>query len=450
MDILMPQLGETVTEGTLAVWAKAVGDAVQPGDILFEIETDKTSMEIPVTVTGVVKEIRVPKGSVVPVGTVVAVIAVKGGEVAAPPPAPAAHSAAAPAAAPVAAKPAPVAAAPSAAPNVARVAATAAIPVAQRDAYNMVLTPNKNYGPARTANGTPITPLARRLASQLQVNVAQITGTGPRGQILARDIESAAGGGAASPAPAMAAGPSAQSIIAQYASTPHEVIPVDNMRKIIARRLLESKQTVPHFYLSVTVLLDALNTLRTDANQAATSLGSDVKLSVTDFIIKALGNALIRVPEANSVWAEDRILRFSQADVGVAVAIDGGLMTPVVRSVEGKSLGAVSREMKSLIARARSRKLQPAEYSGGAISISNLGMYGVNEFAAIINPPQSAILAVGAAMRVPVEAADGSVKFASQMTVTLSCDHRVIDGAVGAQLLGAFKAAIENPVSLMI
>lgn len=449
MDILMPQLGETVTEGTLAIWAKAVGDKVQPGDILFEIETDKSSMEIPVTVAGVVKEIRVPKGAVVPVGTVVAVIAVEGGVEAAP---------SAPAVSAAAAKPAAVAA--PAAVSIAaavstpvaasqRTSSASTVPVAERSPLNAVLTPEKNFGPAKLADGTLVTPLARRLASQGQINLGQLTGTGPRGRILARDVEAAVASGGTRSAP-MAASASAQSVIAQYANTPHEVIPVDNMRKIIARRLLESKQTVPHFYLSVTVLLDALNAIRADANQAAVANGIDLKLSVTDFIIKALGNALVRVPEANSVWAEDRILRFSQADVGVAVAIDGGLMTPVVRSVEDKSLGAVSREMKSLIAKARSRKLQPAEYSGGAISVSNLGMYGVNDFSAIINPPQSSILAVGAGMRVPVEAADGSVKFASQMTVTLSCDHRVIDGAVGAQLLAAFKSAIENPVSLMI
>ncbi|MGD9841301.1 MAG: dihydrolipoamide acetyltransferase family protein [Steroidobacteraceae bacterium] len=446
MDILMPQLGETVTEGTLAIWAKAVGDAVQPGDILFEIETDKSSMEIPVTVAGIVKEIRVPKGAVVPVGTVVAVIQVEGGA-AAEPSAPAVSAAPVAAAAPV-----PVHVAAPVSASVAatqRTSSVSTVPTAERDHHNVVLTPDKNYGPAKLPDGTLVTPLARRLANQGQINLGQLTGSGPRGRILARDVEAAISSGGARSAP-MAATANAQSIIAQYANTPHDVIPVDNMRKIIARRLLESKQTVPHFYLSVNVLLDALNALRADANQAAVANGSDLKLSVTDFIIKALGNALIRVPEANSVWAEDRILRFSQADVGVAVAIDGGLMTPVVRSVEGKSLGGVSREMKSLIARARTRKLQPAEYSGGAISISNLGMYGVNDFAAIINPPQSAILAVGAAMRVPVEAADGSVKFASQMAVTLSCDHRVIDGAVGAQLLAAFKSAIENPVSLML
>ena len=272
-------------------------------------------------------------------------------------------------------------------------------------------------------------------------------GSGPRGRILARDIEAAAASGGQR---TLATGASAESIIAQYANTPHEVVPVDTMRKTIARRLLESKQTVPHFYLSVPVMLDALNTLRADANQAAVACGSDLKLSVTDFIIKALASAMVRVPEANAVWAEDRILRFSQADIGVAVAIEGGLITPVLRSVEGKSLSAVSREMKSVVARARARKLQPAEYTGGAIAISNLGMYGVHEFSAIINPPQAAILAVGAASRVPVEAADGSVRFASQMMVTLSCDHRVIDGAVGAQLLEAFKKAIENPVSLLV
>ncbi len=438
MDILMPQLGETVAEGTLSVWAKAVGDMVQPGDVLFEIETDKTSMEITATVAGKLVAIHVEKGKTVPVGTVVAVVAQDGETVSTTPPPAAPAPVAAPAAAPA---PAPVAA-----PVVA--AAPVAPPVA-RDPLNPVVTPPKNYGPARLSDGTNVSPLARRLASQGQVNLQQIKGTGPRGQILARDVEAAIAAGGSGQR-TMAAGASAQSIIAQYANTPHEVVAVDTMRKTIARRLLESKQTVPHFYLSVPVLLDALNTLRADANQAAVASGSDLKLSVTDFIIKALATAMARVPEANAVWAEDRILRFSQADIGVAVAIEGGLITPVLRNVDAKSLSAVSREMKSVVARARARKLQPSEYSGGSIAISNLGMYGVHEFSAIINPPQSAILAVGGASRVPVEAADGSIRFASQMMVTLSCDHRVIDGAVGAQLLSAFKTAIENPVSLLI
>ena len=438
MDILMPQLGETVAEGTLSVWAKSVGDMVQPGDVLFEIETDKTSMEITATVAGKLVAIHVEKGKTVPVGTVVAVVAQDGETVSTTPPPAAPAPVSAPAAAPA---PAPVA------PPV--VAAAPVAPPVARNPLNPVVTPAKNYGPARLSDGTNVSPLARRLASQGQVNLQQIKGTGPRGQILARDVEAAIAAGGSGQR-TMAAGASAQSIIAQYANTPHEVVAVDTMRKTIARRLLESKQTVPHFYLSVPVLLDALNALRADANQAAAASVSDLKLSVTDFIIKALATAMARVPEANAVWAEDRILRFSQADIGVAVAIEGGLITPVLRNVDAKSLSTVSREMKSVVARARARKLQPAEYSGGSIAISNLGMYGVHEFSAIINPPQSAILAVGGASRVPVEAADGSVRFASQMMVTLSCDHRVIDGAVGAQLLSAFKAAIENPVSLLI
>lgn len=436
MDILMPQLGETVAEGTISVWAKAVGDAVQPGDVLFEIETDKSSMEITATVAGKLVAVHVEKGKTVPVGTVVAVIAEDG----APAPSITPPAPVAPAAAPTASAPAP-------APVVPVVAAAPVAPPVARDPLNPVVTPAKNFGPARLSDGTNVTPLARRLAAQKQVNLQQVKGSGPRGRILARDIEAAAASGGQR---ALAAGPSAESVIAQYANTPHEVVPVDTMRKTIARRLLESKQTVPHFYLSVPVMLDALNTLRADANQAAVACGSDLKLSVTDFIIKALASAMVRVPEANAVWAEDRILRFSQADIGVAVAIEGGLITPVLRAVEGKSLSAVSREMKSVVARARARKLQPVEYTGGAIAISNLGMYGVHEFSAIINPPQAAILAVGAASRVPVEAVDGSVRFASQMMVTLSCDHRVIDGAVGAQLLEAFKKAIENPVSLLV
>jgi pyruvate dehydrogenase E2 component (dihydrolipoamide acetyltransferase) len=250
----------------------------------------------------------------------------------------------------------------------------------------------------------------------------------------------------------MASGASPAQVKALYQGIDYEEVPLDGMRKTIAARLTEAKQTIPHFYLTMDIELDALLNLREEANAGAPKKGCELayKLSVNDFVIKALALALQRVPAANAVWAGDRILRFKRSDVGVAVALDGGLITPVVRNAEQKSLSAISNEMRELAARARDKKLKPAEYQGGASAISNLGMYGVREFSAIINPPQSSILAVGAVARRPVEAQDGSVRFESQMTVTLSCDHRVIDGALGAQLLAALKGYLEQPVTMLV
>jgi pyruvate dehydrogenase E2 component (dihydrolipoamide acetyltransferase) len=245
----------------------------------------------------------------------------------------------------------------------------------------------------------------------------------------------------------------AAQVKALYAETPYEEIPLDNMRRTIARRMVDAKQTVPHFYLMIDVGLDAVLKLREEANAgAAKSVDGDpaFRLSLNDFVIKALALALQRVPAANAVWAEDRILRFTQSDIGVAVALDGGLLTPVIRGAESKALSVISNEMRELAARARERKLKPVEYQGGAAAISNLGMYGVREFLAIINPPQSSILAVGAGQRRPTEGPDGAVVFATQMTATLSCDHRVVDGALGAELLAEFKALIETPVRMLV
>ena len=255
---------------------------------------------------------------------------------------------------------------------------------------------------------------------------------------------------------AMATGASADQVKALYQGVDYEEVPLDGMRATIARRLVEAKQTIPHFYLVADVAMDALLKIREEANAGAPKdregKGGTAayKLSVNDFVIKALALALQRVPAANAVWAGDRILRFKHSDVGVAVAIDGGLLTPVIRNADGKSLSAISNEMRDLAARAKEKKLKPAEYQGGASAISNLGMYGVREFSAIINPPHATILAVGAAQRRPAEAEDGSVKFVSQMTVTLSCDHRVVDGALGAELLAAFKAMLESPVRMLV
>jgi len=449
MDILMPQPGETVAEAKITAWFKAIGDTVKPGDNLFEIETDKASMEVPSTIAGVLREIRVQAGEIAPVGFVVAVI---GGDAdsAAAAPSPVAAGTAPPRAA--TAKPAQGAAAPQ---SVA--ARTPAPRTAPLDPYMEVRTPDRNYGPARLG-GRTVTPLARRLAAERGIDLSRMQGSGPHGRIVARDVERAAESPAVSPVAAppvapIAAAPTAEQIKALYPDTRYEELPLDNMRRTIARRLTEAKQTVPHFYLTLDVALDAMLRLREEANAAAPR-GRDgepaFKLSVNDFVIKALAVALQRVPAANAVWAEDRILRFAQSDIGVAVAIEGGLLTPVIRRAETKSLSAISAEMRDLAERARARKLKPEEYRGGVSAVSNLGMYGIREFSAIINPPQSTILAVGAGQRRPVETPEGGVAFATQMTVTLSCDHRVVDGALGAELLAAFKTALERPVLMLV
>jgi pyruvate dehydrogenase E2 component (dihydrolipoamide acetyltransferase) len=317
------------------------------------------------------------------------------------------------------------------------------------DPFFEVRTPARNYGPAKIG-GHAVTPLARRLAAEGGIDLSALKPSGPHGRIVARDVEQALMQGA--PGSAMAAGASAAQVKALYQGVPYEEVPLDGMRATIARRLVEAKQTIPHFYLAVDVEVDKLLAFREEANSGAPqrSGGPAYKLSVNDFVIKALALALQRVPAANAVWAGDRILRFQHSDVGVAVAIEGGLLTPVIRNAEGKSLAAISNEMRDLATRARAKKLKPTEYQGGSAAISNLGMYGVREFSAIINPPHATILAIGAAQRRPVEGPDGSVKFASQMTVTLSCDHRVVDGALGAELLAAFKSLLESPVRMLV
>jgi pyruvate dehydrogenase E2 component (dihydrolipoamide acetyltransferase) len=436
MDVLMPQLGETVAEGKITKWFRSAGDAVKPGDNLFEIETDKVSMEVPSTTTGVLSEIRVPAGEVVPVGAVVAVIA----DGSASTPAAAAPAQSAPAAAAARAPLAPE-------------SPTRSTPVAL-DPFFEVRTPARNYGPARLAGGTGVTPLARRLAAELAVDLATVTPSGPHGRVVARDVEAAARRAPKGPtAPALAIGAGAAEVKALYRDVPFEEVPLDAMRRTVAARLLQAKQSIPHFYLSADVEIGRLLALREEANAAAPKDRDGnpaFKLSVNDLVIKAWAAALQRVPAANAAWAEDRILRFQHSDIAVAVAIDGGLITPVIRQAERKSLSAISGEVKELATRARARKLMPNEYQGGASAISNLGMYGVREFSAIINPPHATILAVGAARRQAVETATGGVAFVSMMTVTLSCDHRVVDGALGAELLAAFKHLIEQPVSMLV
>jgi pyruvate dehydrogenase E2 component (dihydrolipoamide acetyltransferase) len=313
------------------------------------------------------------------------------------------------------------------------------------DPFREVRTPERNYGPAHIG-GRSVTPLARRLASERGIDLAHLTGSGPHGRIVARDVEQAQ-----SAAVVRGTGPSAAQVKALFEGVAYEEVPLDGMRRIIATRLIEAKQTIPHFYLTADIEIGRLAALREEANAAnGAGAGPGYKLSLNDFVVKAWAAALMRVPATNAVWAEDRILRFAHADIGVAVALDGGLITPVVRNVDTKSLSAVSAEMRDLAARGRDKKLKPSEYQGGASAISNLGMYGVREFSAIINPPHATILAVGAARRAAVETADGGVKFVSQMTVTLSCDHRVIDGALGAELLAAFKNFVANPLAALI
>jgi pyruvate dehydrogenase E2 component (dihydrolipoamide acetyltransferase) len=437
MDVLMPQLGETVAEGKITKWFKSTGDAVKPGDNLFEIETDKVSMEVPSTTAGVLAEIRVPEGTVAPVGAVVGVIADGAGGTAS-------QSARAPSRS---AEPPPTA------PAAQSDAGGAAAPRAEErphtlDPFLEVRTPERNYGPARLPGGATITPLARRLAGESGIDVSQLRGSGPRGRIVARDIAEAPRAGAA-PAPAT----NAADIKALYEAGSYQEVPLDGMRRTIAARLTQAAQTIPHFALTTDVDIGKLVALREEANNAAPQDRDGhpaFKLSVNDFMIRALALGLQAVPAANAVWAGDRILRFTHSDIGVAVALEGGLITPVIHDAETKSLSAISAEAKELAARARAKKLKPADYQGGATAISNLGMYGVREFAAIINPPHATILAVGAARRQAIETSEGGVAFASMLSLTLSCDHRVVDGALGAELLATVKRLLESPVTMLV
>jgi pyruvate dehydrogenase E2 component (dihydrolipoamide acetyltransferase) len=422
MDVLMPQLGETVDEGKVLVWYKKVGDKVEPGENLFEIETEIVSMEVPATVAGTLQEIRVQVDETAPVGAVVAVIAEEGAQAAASAPAASAEKAPPPQAASqrAAAPSAPTTPAPAAPTYVAR----------KQEPFKEVFTPERNYGPAKVG-GVETTPYARRLAGEQGIDLSSLRGSGPNGRIVAKDVEAQRGRGVQS------------QIRSLYEAGTYTEQPIDAMRRAIARRLSESKQTIPHFYLTIDLDVDALLGVREQRNSALPSQAA-VKLSVNDMIIKAWAVALHAVPRANAVWAEDSILQFNRSDIGVAIAVDGGLVTPVVRSADTKSVWDIAHDVKDFAARARAKKLKAGDLQGGASAISNLGMYGVREFSAIINPPQSTVLAVGAAQRRPVEAADGKVRFATLMSVTLSCDHRVVDGALGAELLAALRDIVQQ------
>lgn len=426
IEILMPALSPTMEEGTLAKWLVKEGDTVQSGDLLAEIETDKATMEFEAVDEGVIGKILIAEGTEgVKVNTAIAIIGEEGEDM----------SAAPEAAAPVAAT----------APAEAEVATPAATPAPAAPA-------------AKDGSRLFATPLARHIAADKGLDLATITGSGPHGRIIKADVENATAQPAAAtasapaasadaPAAAMATGPSTAQVTAMYEGRQFEEIKLDGMRKIIAARLTEAKQTVPHFYLRRDIQLDALLKFRSQLNKTLEARG--VKLSVNDFIIKACALALQEVPEANAVWAGDRVLQMTASDVAVAVAIEGGLFTPVLQDAEIKSLSALSVQMKDFASRARDRKLAPQEYQGGSFAISNLGMFGIDNFDAIINPPHSGILAVGAGAKKPIVGADGELAVATVMSVTLSVDHRVIDGAMAANLLNAIKANLENPMGML-
>ena len=429
-EILMPALSPTMEEGTLAKWLVKEGDTVSSGDLLAEIETDKATMEFEAVDEGTIGKILIPEGSEgVKVNTAIAVLLEDGES--------ADDIAATPAAAPVVA--------PAAAGN------EAAAPAVSEAPAPAPAAPVKADGGRIFAS-----PLARRIAAQKGLDLAQITGSGPHGRIVKADVEGAtATAPAAAPAPTAAApvaaaapaGPSADAVARMYEGREYEEIKLDGMRKTIAARLSEAKQTIPHFYLRRDIKLDALLKFRSQLNKQLEARG--VKLSVNDFIIKAVANALQQVPECNAVWAGDRVLQLKPSDVAVAVAIEGGLFTPVLQDADTKSLSALSTEMKDLAGRARERKLAPHEYQGGTFAVSNLGMFGIDNFDAIVNPPHAGILAVGTGLKKPVVGEDGELTVATVMSVTMSVDHRVIDGALGAQLLQAIVDNLENPMVML-
>ena len=442
-NILMPALSPTMEKGNLSKWLKKEGDQVKAGDVIAEIETDKATMEVEAVDEGTLAKILVPEGTAdVPVNQVIAVLAGEGEDVkavaAAKPAAPPAKPQAAP---PQAAAPGPAAAKPAAA------------------------TPQASAPSARSdtaSNRAFASPLARRIAKEAGIEVTRIEGSGPHGRVIARDVEAARSGkglrpagaprGAAAPTAAIAPSMSDQQVRALFDEGSYEVVPHDGMRRTIAQRLTQSTQTIPHFYLTIDCNIGKLLDAREEINASAPKDKDGkpaYKLSVNDFVIKALALALQRVPDANVSWTDGGMLKHKHSDVGVAVAMPGGLITPIIRMAESKSLSAISNEMRDLAARARGRKLKPREYQGGTTAVSNLGMYGIKDFTAVINPPHATILAVGAGEERAV-VKKGAIVVANMMSVTLSTDHRAVDGALGAELIGAFKKLIENPVMMVV
>ncbi|MCB1328101.1 MAG: pyruvate dehydrogenase complex dihydrolipoamide acetyltransferase [Maritimibacter sp.] len=438
IQILMPALSPTMEEGTLAKWLVKEGDTVASGDVLAEIETDKATMEFEAVDEGVIGKILVGDGTEgVKVNDPIAVLLEEGES----------------------ADDIDTAAAPASGGSDAGSETPPAdkAPAADKPAEEAKAPP----APERT-DGERIfaSPLARRIAADKGLDLSQIKGSGPHGRIVKADVEAAkpaaaakapeadaAKPAAAPAASAPAAGPDAAQVKRMYEDRSFEEVSLDNMRKTVAKRLTEAKQTVPHFYLRRDIQLDALLAFRSQLNKQLADRG--VKLSVNDFVIKACALALQQIPDANAVWAGDRILKFDASDIAVAVAIDGGLITPVIKDADTKTMSAISAAMKDLAGRARDRKLQPHEYVGGSFTVSNLGMYGVDNFDAIINPPHGAILAVGAGVKKPVVKEDGELDVATVMSVTLSVDHRVIDGALGAQVLTAIKENLESPMMML-
>ena len=452
VNILMPALSPTMEKGNLAKWLKKEGDTIKSGDVLAEIETDKATMEVEAIDEGILARIVVPEGtSDVPVNDLIAIIASEGED-------PKAIKAESGKAAPARKQePAPAPEMPKAEPKAEP--KSDAQPAPPAVAAPAAAAP---AAPAASHDGDRVfaSPLARRVASQAGIDISRVTGSGPHGRIVLADVEAAKSGAPlAAPAAAPAAGkpapiapPSDDKIKALFEPGSYEEVPHDNMRKVIARRLTEAKSTIPHFYLTMDCEIDALLKLRAEINAAAPHDKDGkpaYKLSVNDMVIKALALALARVPEANVSWTENAMLKHKHADVGVAVSIPGGLITPVVRQAETKSLSAISNEMKDFAARAKARKLKPEEYQGGSSAVSNLGMFGVKDFAAVINPPHATILAVGAGeSRAVVKG--GQVVAATVMSCTLSTDHRAVDGALGAELLAAFKRLIEKPMAMLV
>jgi len=470
VNILMPALSPTMEKGNLAKWLKKEGDKVKAGDVIAEIETDKATMEYESIDDGVLAKIVVPEGTQdVSVNKLIAVLAQEGEDVKA---AAAAAGKGTPAAA---AKPA-SAGTPSPQPSPLRgegVAPSAPQPPSPPASANMATaspsalsapSPRRGEGgdegaPAADHGGNRIfsSPLARRLAKQAGIDLARIQGSGPHGRVIARDVEAAKSGKGppapmGAPTPAVAPSLSDQQIRALYEEGSYELIPHDAMRRIIAQRLTASVQTIPHFYLTVDCNIGKLLDAREEINATAPKDKDGKpawKLSVNDFVIKALALALQQVPDANVSWTDGGMLKHKHSDIGVAVALPGGLITPIIRHAETKSLSAISNEMRDLAARARARKLKPQEYQGGSSAVSNLGMYGIKDFTAVINPPHATILAVGAGEERAI-VRDGRIEAAHIMSVTMSCDHRAVDGALGAVLIGAFKALIENPVMMLV